>query len=458
MQVTEADLIRSIGCHEGGTDYVGLIEKDLDRRVPDARYTSVYLPNDPPTQKQKDDLWRHLTASIDAGWGVIMNWVAPPSNYPKGVKGSANPSYGGGTIYHYVAAMGYDNVGGRAVWIADSGFAPYGFWISFDQCCTLIPPKGYCYAAVPPAVAPPPVPPTQGGVVVPPEPRMNVVDPRTKTLITKNKYAPREMASPMWIGIHTSESRSRAVNLVHYCDGHQVSYHAIGDDKEIVRMVEDPDAPWAAVNANKYAYHYCFSSSFASWSRNNWLDDNPSDGYNEREALRLGARQVAYWIRLSETRDKRPIPAVWIGGRNQPPWGMNGVCGHADFAQWGGGHTDPGYAFPVNIFMADVVGFLTGKDPVPITPLPPVILPGTKPENYSDWLIYRGKPDNDANKIKAVQRRLKNAYAAYAGHLEVDGDYSWSDEMAIRDFQKRSGLVADGIVGSATAAALKPRL
>jgi lysozyme family protein len=146
--VNELDLALSIGTHTGGTDYVGLIERDLDRRVPQAGYMSVYMPNDPPTQPQRDKLWADLVHSIDAGWGVIMNWVAPPSNYPRGVKGSDSPQYRGGTVYHYVAAMGYDDTpGARAVWIADSGFRPFGYWCGFDQVATLIPPKGYTYPA-----------------------------------------------------------------------------------------------------------------------------------------------------------------------------------------------------------------------------------------------------------------------------------------------------------------------
>ncbi|AZV00500.1 lysin A [Mycobacterium phage ACFishhook] len=147
------------GDDRDGTDYVGLIERVLDRRVPEARYTSVYLTNDPPTQAQKDRLWEHIVRSINAGYGVVMNWVAPPSNKPRGVKGSVSPRYSGGTTYHYVACMGYDDtLGARAVWIADSGFQPQGYWISFDQCATLIPPKGYAYAdAAPAAPAPAPV-------------------------------------------------------------------------------------------------------------------------------------------------------------------------------------------------------------------------------------------------------------------------------------------------------------
>lgn len=147
------------GDDRDGTDYVGLIEKFLARQVPDAQYTSVYMPKDPPTKAQKDKLWRDLKASIDAGWGVVANFVAPPNNYPRGVKGSVSPRYSGGTVYHYVALMGYDdNPSNRAVWVADSGFQPQGYWISFDQCATLIPPKGYAYSQAAPIAAPPPAP------------------------------------------------------------------------------------------------------------------------------------------------------------------------------------------------------------------------------------------------------------------------------------------------------------
>lgn len=139
------------GDDRDGTDYVGLIEVFLDRQVPDAKYKSVYMPNDPPTKAQKDRLWRDLKSSIDAGWGVVANFVAPPRNYPRGVKGNISPNYGGGTVYHYVALMGYDDdPANRAVWVADSGFWPYGYWCSFDQVATLIPPKGYAYSQAKP--------------------------------------------------------------------------------------------------------------------------------------------------------------------------------------------------------------------------------------------------------------------------------------------------------------------
>lgn len=154
IKAAEVDLARSIGTHTGGTDYVGLIERELDKRVPAAKYTSVYMPNDPPTRAQKERLWADLKRSIDAGWGVIANIVAPPSNYPRGAKGSTSPAYAGGTVHHYIALMGYDDTGSRAVWVADSGFRPFGYWVSFGQLASLIPPKGYAFADGAPVQAP----------------------------------------------------------------------------------------------------------------------------------------------------------------------------------------------------------------------------------------------------------------------------------------------------------------
>lgn len=160
----EADLAREIGTTVNGTDYIGLIERVLDRVTPDAQYTSVYTERDPMTAEQKNRLWQHLVPSIDGGYGVVMNWWAPEGNKPRGVRGSVSPRYSRGLTMHYVSAMGYydgdGNPAERAVWIADSGFQPQGYWISFDQCATLIPPKGYCYANTRATVPLPPPPQT----------------------------------------------------------------------------------------------------------------------------------------------------------------------------------------------------------------------------------------------------------------------------------------------------------
>lgn len=179
INVPEAELARFIGTHVGGTDHVQMIEqRALDKYLPQADYRTEWLPIDPPTPAQRETFWNRLRASIDAGYGLVMNWVSPASNPPIGIKGSKSPvGYGRYTIYHYVAAMGYDAYD-RAVWVADSGFSPGGYWVSLDQCVVLMAPKGYTYAAaVPSAVPVAPLPaPADNGVAVLAEVMGNGVD------------------------------------------------------------------------------------------------------------------------------------------------------------------------------------------------------------------------------------------------------------------------------------------
>jgi len=148
VKVSEQQLIKEIGTHTGGTDDVSWITKVLNRYLPGANYTNFYLPKDPPTSQQKDQLWFHVTQSIRMGYGLIMNWVVPPWNKPKSVPPSTiDLKYPNAWTYHYVACGGFDDDPAmRKVWIADSGFQPGGAWISFDQCATLIPPKGVSWA------------------------------------------------------------------------------------------------------------------------------------------------------------------------------------------------------------------------------------------------------------------------------------------------------------------------
>lgn len=151
--IHEVDLGRELRTHTGGTDWIGQFPSVLNRHLPGADYRSTEMPNDPPTGPQKGRLWRDIVASIDAGFGVVANIVAPPSNYPRAVHPSTiHPAYSGGTVYHYIALMGYRDDGQKKVWVADSGFRPFGYWISFDQLATLIPPKGYAYSTAQPVI------------------------------------------------------------------------------------------------------------------------------------------------------------------------------------------------------------------------------------------------------------------------------------------------------------------
>lgn len=144
--IPESALAKRLGTTVNGTDYIGQFPPVLNALIEGGEYrhrdVGAY-----PNQEAKNIIWGEITRSINAGRGVIANFVAPPSNYPKAVAPSTvSPAYTGGTVYHYIAVMGYSDAGGRRLWIADSGFSPYGYWLSFDQFCTLIVPKGYAFS------------------------------------------------------------------------------------------------------------------------------------------------------------------------------------------------------------------------------------------------------------------------------------------------------------------------
>lgn len=289
-------------------------------------------------------------------------------------------------------------------------------------------------------------------VPVAPAPSSGLVDPFTDAVWSPN-CSRRSTGTPGWVGLHTQDGGRTARDLAAGWlakSSSQVSYHGVVDDREILKVVSEADAPWAAASANQYAFHLCFAGSYAGWSRNKWLETDAADGKNEDIQLTNGAKVVAWWCK------KYGIPAVWIGGKNVPPWGLRGVCGHKDFGAWGGGHHDPGPNFPVEEFMRRVQSLLTGVA-LPTLPTPdPIPSPGTDPGKYAGVLLYRDRIGQDTEQVRKVQRRLAAAYRSYAGHLVADGVFGPQTEQAVREFQRRSGLWVDGIVGPMTAAALRP--
>ncbi len=133
---TQAALAGELGTTTNGTDWIGQVTGVLNDHLGAGRYQTVEMPDDPPTQAQRDRLWQDVTLSIDNGYALVANIVAPPNNHP--------PGYPSSTIYHYFTVAGY-NPDTREVYIADSAnfSGQQLYWLSFDQLATLIPPKGY---------------------------------------------------------------------------------------------------------------------------------------------------------------------------------------------------------------------------------------------------------------------------------------------------------------------------
>jgi hypothetical protein len=147
---TQQQLASYMGTTTNGTDYVGLVRGALDHYF-GTTYDETDLPTDPPSAAQQAALKKQLVTSIDAGYGLVANVVS----------GWRPPGYPSGTIYHYIALVGYD-AGGDKVLVADpaatgcgdgncgspsSGFynVPKSYWIATSDLGVWITPKGYTW-------------------------------------------------------------------------------------------------------------------------------------------------------------------------------------------------------------------------------------------------------------------------------------------------------------------------
>lgn len=167
---SEQYLIDRIGTTTAGTNHSGLITPILNEFLPGSGYEVTWLRAEPVPKTQVENLWKSVVKSISGNRGCIFNFVAPPSNFPRGSRGSSSPEYRGwNTIYHYVACMGFahDDDGSRHFWIADPGFRPFGYWCKLEQVATLIVPHSYATATTvkpvdipnpPPVAQPQPTP------------------------------------------------------------------------------------------------------------------------------------------------------------------------------------------------------------------------------------------------------------------------------------------------------------
>lgn len=138
---SQTTLASFMGTTTAGTDYVGLVVNALNKYFPTTRFKSKDM-NDPPTAAQRTALKADILANIGDGYGMVANVVS----------GWRPPGYPGGTIYHYVAIVGYDD-GGEKVLIADPAGdgaggsswtkVPRSYWVSLYDLGTWIGGKGY---------------------------------------------------------------------------------------------------------------------------------------------------------------------------------------------------------------------------------------------------------------------------------------------------------------------------
>ena len=183
-----------------------------------------------------------------------------------------------------------------------------------------------------------------------------------KSIGIGNSDGPR--ARTLYIGLHTQQAPSTAVNLANFCNNswntaNPVSYNVVVDDEDTIVVVPVNEAPWAAAEANGIAFHLCFAGSFAEWTAGKWTSTDTADGLNEDAMLWRGAKAVA------AACVEFGVPAVFAGDADKSGWPdkPKGIVGHRDFGRRGGGHTDPGDGFPMAEFIRRVNTFLNPTPP-----------------------------------------------------------------------------------------------
>ena len=173
--------------------------------------------------------------------------------------------------------------------------------------------------------------------------------------------AGRPDGPPLWIVIHdmeASETSTRAESTAAYfanpSDGRRVSSHYCVDDNSVVQCVDLDDSAWTVGNrqGNNRGINWEMAG-FARQTRAQWLD-----------VFGLAMfRQMAPIVRSDAIRFG--IPLRWLTD-DQVRAMQPGLTTHVQLARVFGGstHTDPGPAFPYDVFLQIMLGE-TGANDMP---------------------------------------------------------------------------------------------
>lgn len=163
-------------------------------------------------------------------------------------------------------------------------------------------------------------------------------------------YSSRGGSKVRLIVVHTAEGSSSIEGLGNFfaSSSSAVSSHAGADDSPgtIGEYVKPPNKAWTQADANPYsvAIELC---AFAAWTPADW----------NRHPTML--ENCGRWIAEEAARFGIPIRRL---SASEAQGGQAGVCGHNELGAAGGGHWDPGPAFPWEDVIAIAKG---GATPAP---------------------------------------------------------------------------------------------
>lgn len=224
--------------------------------------------------------------------------------------------------------------------------------------------------------------------------------------------------------METPEDSRRAENVAAWFAGPtspKASPHYNCDDDSTVQSVRDQDIAYHApgVNHNGIGIE---NAGRAKQTRAEWLDKYSHKMLREQTAPLTRWLCVRYGI---------PIRFVDAAGLRR---GERGITTHLEVSRAfkRSSHWDPGYNFPMDVFL----GWVQGSPVATPTPAP-------NPVPVDNGILDRGDTGQD---VKDWQTLLVGA-----GHkLTVDGDFGPATEAATKAFQKVLGVTPDGAVGPAT--------
>lgn len=143
---SQTQIANALPTTSNGTDHIGLVVNFLNSKFGIGGTANAYKVRtigDPASASEEALLKKNLVARIDAGYALVANVVS----------GWRPPTYPSGTIYHYVAIVGYDEKGDKAL-IADPAAegnggssawngVPRTYWVSTHDLAVWIGGKGY---------------------------------------------------------------------------------------------------------------------------------------------------------------------------------------------------------------------------------------------------------------------------------------------------------------------------